>query len=251
MSTGAHFKGKEQILRAYEFNRVGPWALFSGRDILGQCMDEDVETGADQLGQMIDNLVESGAQGYFQLRVYADLPKNGRITNTTPFNYSFRCTLMTDEEFQGARSPAGNAGSVAAIMGRLERIEQRLSGEGEEEAEEGEPEEDHSLQATIAGIIRRPDVQNFLLQKVYGLINGLFGQKTAPAAMSGMEPGMNEVQKTSAELFAQLSPDEQAKFDEAVSILLGGDPKIGTNLMKLANILRNDPGKYKMLCGMA
>lgn len=250
MSTGAHFKGKEQILKAYEFNRVGPWALFSGRDILGQCTDEDPEVGADQLGQMIDNLVESGAQGYFQLRVYADLGKNGRIANSTPYNYSFRCTLMSDDEFQAGRVPAGSNGSISALMGRLDRIEQRLSGESEEEGDD-EPEEDNSLQATIAGILRKPEVQNFLLQKVYGIVNGLFGQKTSPAAMAGMEPMANETQQTSAQLFSQLAPAEQASFDQAVSILLAGDPQIGTNLMKLANILRTDPGKYKMLCGMA
>lgn len=246
------FKGKDQVINAYELNGVGPWAIFSGREIMFQSTDRDVNTSADMLDKVLTQMIEAGGSGDYRLRIYDELPTGKKINSSTPANYGFNFMLLSDEEFERTTGRTLGSGSqIGQVLDRLAAIEARF-----QESEDQEiPEPESKMQQAIGAIIQRPDVQNFLLQKVFGLVNGItnyFTPKQPPAAMAGFQPdGMNETQKTVQELFQALPQDEQMKFDQAVSILLRGDPSVGTNLMKLANILVNDPGKYQMLTKMA
>jgi hypothetical protein len=234
------FKGREAILKAYRFNKVAPWAIFVDRTPMFSFEEDDLEAGEAFLAEAIDNLTECMGNGTYQLRIYKEVTPKG-ILNNTPFNYGFKFQLLDDEEFE-IRRPGGS--SLGAIQKRLEALE---SGGGDDQ--EGE---DKTFGAQLGRMLSRPDVQDFVLQKIFGLVNTIFGPKNpVPAGMAGYSNMEQQQTATSADLYNALAPEEKANFDQAAHILMANDPKVGTNLMKLASILVNNPAMYQSLTKMA
>lgn len=239
------FKGKEAILKAYMFNKVPAWAIFVDRIPMFSYEGDDLDTGEDFLEQAIDNLIECMGNGSYQLRVYKQISDKG-ILNNTPFNYGFKFQLLKDDEYE-ARYPDG-----AGISGLRKRLEALENGGGEEE------EEDKGFGAQLGKMLMRPEVQDFVLQKIFGLVNGIFQPKNqTPANMAGFttmgtteQPGQQAAPPTSAELYNALPPTEKQNFDQAAYILMANDPQVGTHLMKLANLLINNPAMYQSLTKM-
>jgi|ERR1700678_1451234 len=234
------FKGKEQVLKAYEFNKVPSWAIFVDRIPLLSYVGDDMSEGEDMLSQAIDNLVESLGNGIYQLRTYKEVGPKG-ILNVTPFNFGFKFGLLDDEQYQ-----AKNGGtSIAGLQKRIEELEAERE------------EEDNTPMGRIGRFLdSRPDVMDFLMHKAMGLVNNFFGPKNGmPANMAGFTT-MNGTQQaggpqpTSADLYNGLPPEEKANFDQAAYILMANDPKVGTHLMKLATLLINNPGMYQSLTKM-
>jgi hypothetical protein len=237
------FKGKEAILKAYKFNKVPAWAIFVDRIPMFSYEDNDLDAGEEFLEQAIDNLVECMGNGTYQLRVYKEVTAKG-ILNNTPFNYGFKFQLLPDEEYEAR---VGGGSTMAGINKRLAALE---GGEGDEE------EEDKSFGAQLGRMFAKPEVQDFVLQKIFGFVNGIFGSKTVPGAMAGYtkmgatEQGQQQTPLTSAELYNGLPPAEKQQFDQAAYILMANDPQVGTHLMKLANLLMTNPALYQSLTKM-
>lgn len=239
------FKGKEAILKAYRFNKVAPWAIFIDRIPMFSYEDYDMEGGEALLEEAIDNLTEVMCNGTYQLRVYKEVSPKG-ILNNTPFNYGFKFQLLEQEEFEARFSPGS---SISGMQKRLEALENGRGGEDEED-------DDKSFGAQLGKVLNRPEVQDFVLQKIFGFVNTIFGPKTqAPANMAGFTTmsGTEQQQQppTSAELYNALPATEKQNFDQAAYILMAKDPRVGTNLMKLANLLVNNPQMYESLTKMA
>lgn len=239
------FKGKEAVLRAYNFNKVPAWAIVVGKDPMFSYDGSDMVEGAALLEQVIEDLIDNNMQGTLQLRVYRDVSRGG-ILNNTPFNYGFRFQLYGDEEYNNERLPQNTV--LRRIMDRLDKIE---GGE--------ETEEDNSVAGQIAGFLKRPEVMQQIFGRVLGFVDGLglFKNKPAgPAAMSGVmnmgqtTPG-GQAPPTTEELYKRLSPDEQMRFNQATYVLMFLDPAVGTNLLKLATLLQNKPDTYEMLTKMS
>lgn len=228
------FWGREKAVEAYEFNAVPTWALFSGKDILCQYRDGDLAEGSDKLDQFIAALQEGHSDAPYQVRIYQDA---GLINEKTPYNYSFRFKLFKDGEAQASRP-------TTQILERLGAIENRLNGDQDEE------EKPKGFQGMIAGILEKPEMQNFLMAKVFGFINSMTGGgQSPPAAIAGV-PGSPKEPTSSSEAYAALSDVERGNLDTAMYILMAKDPQVGTHLLKLATILKNEPNKYKMYAGM-
>jgi hypothetical protein len=238
------FKGKDAIMKAYRFNKVAPWAIFVDRIPMFSYEEYDLEVGEGFLEEAIDNLVECMGNGSYQLRVYKEVSTKG-ILNNTPFNYGFKFQLLTDDEYEG-RHPEGS--SVSGLRKRLEALEGGKGGEDDED-------EDRSFGAQLGRMFSKPEVQDFVLQKIFGFVNTVFGPKNnMPANMAGfstMAETQQQTPPTSAELYNALSPDEKQNFDQAAYILMANDPNVGTHLMKLANILMTNPALYQSLTKMA
>ena len=238
------FRGKEAVLRAYRFNGVPAWGLFVGKDPMFSYKGDSIDEGEQKLEQIIDDLVEYMSMGTYQLRIYEEVGKG--ISNRTEYNYSFRFQLLDDEEYESRPT-----GKIAALKKRIEELEA-----------DGEEEEDDSFMGRVGSFLKqRPDVENFLMQKVMGWANQILTPRpTPPANMAGFttmdttqqQPGPDPQQQppTAAELYNRLSPDEKQKFDTAMWTLLQYDPQIGTNLSKLANLLVTNPATYQVLTKM-
>jgi hypothetical protein len=237
------FKGKEAILKAYMFNKVPAWAIFVDRVPMFSYNDDDLEVGEDFLAQAINDLIECMGNGVFQLRVYRDVPAKG-ILNNTPFNYGFKFALQTDDQYEekpGSKTIAG-----------LQKQIDELRGGGEEEEEV-----DDSFMGKVGAFLKqRPEIEDFLMKKVMGWVNNHFGQQNPmPANMAGFT-NMDTTQqagqqpRTSADLYNALPTEEKQNFDQAAYILMANDPQVGTHLMKLANLLINNPAMYQTLTKM-
>lgn len=240
----ATFKGKEAILKAYMFNKVPAWAIFVDRIPMFSYKDDDLSTGEGFLAEAIDALTDCMGNGTYQLRIYEEVGPKG-ILNTTPFNYGFKFQLYPDDEYQ-------DKFKGSTIAGLQRQIDELRSGEGEEE------EEDNSIMGKVGAYLKqRPEIEDFLLQKIMGWVNNNFGPKNPmPANMAGF-PTMEQTQpgqqppRSSADLYNALSPTEKQNFDQAAHVLMANDPNVGTNLMKLANLLINNPAMYQQLTKMA
>jgi hypothetical protein len=234
------FKGKEQVLKAYEFNKVPAWAIFVDRIPLMSYKGDDLSEGEAMLSQAIDNLTEGMGNGIFQLRVYEEVGPKG-ILNVTPFNYGFKFALLDDEQYQSKNGGT----SIAGLQKRIEELE------AEQE------EQDNTAMGRIGRFLdSRPDVMDFLMQKAMGIVNNFLPPKNGmPANMAGFTT-MNGTQQagqpqaTSADLYNALPPEEKQNFDQAAYILMANDPKVGTHLMKLATLLINNPAMYQSLTKM-
>jgi hypothetical protein len=236
------FKGKEAILKAYMFNKVPAWAIFVDRIPMFSYEGDELEVGESFLNEAIDNLIECMGNGTYQLRIYKEVTAKG-ILNNTPFNYGFKFQLLPDDEYE-ARNPAGV--SMSGINKRLAALEAQ---------EETEEEEDKSFGGQLGKMMMRPEMQDFVMQKIFGFVNSIFASKNAPGAMAGFTNmgttgQTGQPPKTSAELYSALPPVEKQNFDQAAYILMANDPQVGTHLMKLANLLISNPAMYQSLTKM-
>jgi hypothetical protein len=243
MAEICQFRGADKAVEAYEANDVAPWALFQGSEILCNYKGNSVTEGATKLTAFLEMLKVGSSKTTYQLRVYEDQPRT--INNKSPYNLSFRFKLLDDEEYEA--SPI--QGNYKAMIGRIQDLEAKLA---DKEKEDDEEEKPSAIQGMIAGIINRPEIQEALMQRVIGFINTLMASRTTPAAIAGV-PGEGAGQLTPEQIAAaynNMPADQKQKMDQAIGILVTRDPQIGTNLLKIAMILRDNPNKYQTFAAM-
>ena len=261
MGEAIHFRGKDAIVEAYERNNIPACTFCSGKDILF-CYDGDsVDEGGQLLGEFIDALKAGKTRATYKLKVYKFPPKD--INRSTKENFAFNCTILDDQEDE----EVGRGYDTRYLVEEMKQLKATV---GNLMIEKEEPEEEEPMpvwQQAINGILSKPEIQNLLMTKVIGFVEGFFNRSPAAAARvagippevqpgAGSVPDPGLVQQnagTGADpgaLYNALPPEEKAKLDAAMAILLAGDPAIGTNLYKLANILQQNPGKYRMYAAL-
>lgn len=244
MSSGAvQFKGIDAAMRAFEYNKIPNWALYVARELLTSYTGRNMKDATDALQQFLEMLKEHNSAGTYQLRMYQGL--KATVNDKTPYTNSFKFKLMDDEEYEGGGGPS----NFRMAMARMDKIEQLLLGQVQQEIDEEEEEEEPSFMGTIqsafAEKLKDPQVQQFLMGKVIGLVNGWIGRPQPAATMNGQPTNL-----PASEAYAALPQEQRDAMDRGMLILLNGDPNIGTNLEKLAKMLATDPGQYAMLAGM-
>lgn len=244
-SSAVQFRGADQAVEAYEMNAVPSWALFVGKEILGQYRGQSVEEGGGMLHQWCEKLRDGMSNATYQLRMYEGEPRT--INNTTPYNFSFRFKLITDDEAEGEGFGTGRV--YRQLLERVNALEaEKLARNLEDEEEE---EEIGGVQGFIGNLLNKPEVQNYLMQAVGGFVSRMAGIRPQPAAMAGTPDQAASGQPVDmTQVYANLPADQQALLNRALEILLTKDPQAGTRLYKIALILQNNPDKYAMLAGM-
>lgn len=249
-----HFRGKDAIIEAYERNGVPACSLCSGKDLLFCYDGGSIDEGAGLLSEFIDALKMGHSQGVYQLRMYKNPPHD--INISTKQNFSFKCRILDPDE-DLARTEQLSEGSYfkrenEALKGRIAALE----------AEEADDEIDEPIpawQQAINGVLLRPDVQNFVMGKIFTFVEKMFGGSPVPQpahTMNGVPEGAHPPspppgeQLTADQLYQQLPPAEREMLDAAMGILLANDPQIGTNLYKVASLLKSNPSKYRAFASM-
>lgn len=233
------FRGRDATLQAYTFNKVAPWAIFVGKELMCSYNDENLAEGAEVLGEFMDAMVDNKMEGTYQLRMYRVIPPNG-IMNNTPYSYSFKFQLYGEDDYQ----------QLNPMHMQLKALKEEIRQLKEDKDQEDEDE--FSWKGQIGAIMKDPETRRMLVMGIAGFVRNMFNKFSPPAGMAGtptMEP-TGTGQPTMADLFNRLSIDEQEKFNQATYFLLSKDPKIGTNLLKLAELLNNNPGMYDSLTRM-
>lgn len=230
------------MVSAYEANTVPVWALFCGKEILGQYKGNNMEEGAQLLTEWIDRLSLGESIATYQLRMYEDDFK-GSVNNNTPYNYSFRFKLDDGEEVHGRSRTYGPY--FTEMENRIKKLEAEKAA-----LEEDDGEEIGGIQGFIGSILQKPEVQEMILNKFLGFMGGLMGRGPQAAAMSGVPVDVPGVTTDMATVYANLPADQQQQLNKALEILLTKDPQAGTRLYKIALILQDSPARYEMLAGM-
>jgi hypothetical protein len=238
------FRGISDAVNAFENYGAPAWALFVGTQFLQKYNGGDMEEGKELLKKFLESFDQRSANTTtYTLMVYDDLPKNAAIKSNTPYSGSFNFRLQDDlEEYRQGRTANGLDARIAGIENKLDAV---LNPPEEQE----EPEEltgKDKFFDVLGKIIEHPQIQTMLAGKLAGIIEGASDKiagmfKTSPANFrpagigstgTGQDQGENE------------------KLNEALQILAGVDPDLGTHLLKLARVAQSDPAKYKNLVGM-
>lgn len=237
-SKAVQFRGIKNVLKAYTNKAVPAWGLFQGTQFLEKYEGADIEEGATLLRDYLEALDQrSNDQNTYTICVY-EIPGGQKINSATKFDASFNFRLLDTIEDHLQNRIAGG------LETRIAGMEQKLNELLDPETGPVELTPTEQLWATVGKILEHPQIQQALAQKMVGVIDGLsntvgaiFRQPGAPAAIGAAPKAIN-------------AQDENAKLQEAVNILVTVDPQLGTNLLKLAGIAKQDPAKYELLISM-
>lgn len=237
------FRGKKQVIDAYEANEMPAWSVWCGpQNLMFAYEGNDSGEGAELLGQVLDKLKQGGSEAAYTLKVYDELPKGRKISTVTPASRSFNFGIF---DLNGQDTPYHQR--QMSTVGILERrfndmqetmMKELLSELDERRKKKEEPEKEGGVMGMINGLLDQPAIQ----QAIAGKIMSWFGMGPvigqAPAQVAGIDQGDPEM--------SRITPEEYAKLEEAIQILAQHDKKIGTHLLGLAHIARDSPAKYKM-----
>lgn len=222
MAASIQFYGKDAVTTAADNRQCARWAMFDGRQFLFKYEGNDKEESLQMLEKTLDCLQESGTISRYTLKFYEEAVK---IKENTPCDGSFNFKLFEEEQIQQRKVmyQANNS----ELLKRLEAIEEKISGSGDEEPEE--EEEDF-----ISGLLKDPTK----IEQYMGMIGRLFSGGKAAAAIAGT-PAVSTAATT-----------EEGKINEAVNILKQHDSELSKHLLKLAAIAKEKPDAFKYLTQM-
>jgi hypothetical protein len=238
-SKSVQFRGIKNVVRAYENKKVPAWGLFQGSQFLEKYEGDDTDEGAQLLQDYLQALdMRSNDMNTYTLCIY-ELPKGTKITSATKYDASFNFRLADTIEDHMQTKMSG------VYEERIAGLEKRLADLAADPDEE--PTAKEKMWAALGQIFEHPQVQQVIAQRVVGIIEGVSSSignifspgKTFPAAIG------NTMAKKETNV-----QEENAKLQEAVNILVEVDPKLGTNLLKLAQIAKADPSKYNFMITM-
>lgn len=225
--SSVQFKGVDSVIQAFQNRQVPSWSLWQGKQFMFKCESQDISESSIQLETILETLSQS-SNAIYTLKVYEDLPKEGKIKNNTPDDgsFNFKLNIETQEINSNQYSTLRNQGKIEE---RLIAIEKKL-----DEPFEDEEEKPRSKLGMIGDILNDPGVSAILiplLTKVLGI--GNINQNTErmmPVTISGIN-----------------ADDEDDKLKQAISILKTADSNLSYHLMKLAELSQNDAGSFQFL----
>lgn len=212
---------------------IANWAVVCGNDLLECYEDNNLEAGTALLTTYLSELAANRSNGFYSLRVYDDLPKNGRIRIKTEAARSFRFSLSEEKSTDTQLN--------REILERLERIETRQAVEMNDP--DGEEKKDNAIGAFLSGLMEEPAIKQAIGAGLAKIID-LF--------MKPLNPMQQNVFQQPAAIGSAENdaPDQVQKVQSAIEILWQVDPQLGDHLQSIATIAQTNPGKYKTLVSM-
>jgi len=240
------------VLKAYEMNGIGPWAVACQNKIL--CTSSgvgelDTEAGGEQLDSFLEMMLVHGSQAQYELWVYR--LKNGEediyLTYKTPRSRSISFSLYENEV---PRLSNGDNQVIALLIKmeqRIEQMEERERQRMEQEQEPQEEEKDNTVMGKIGsmamGILESPQVQQAI---ALGAIN-LVKKYTPNMNTAAAQPAEGRKVAGVAQPYVNLLSAEQIeKVHAAITRLSARDAELGDHLTALAEIAETKPAKYSM-----
>lgn len=236
MGQSVLFRGRDQVLRAYEMNDIGPWAIWLGKEMVAADESKDVTDGLPMLDQALELLGKGGSESVFVLRVYE--PGTKKLNYTTPPSRGFPFRLYDE----GASPFQSNQRMINDQQAEIARLQAALYEKNQEPDEEEEKEEKEV--GFIGQLLKDPDMKRELMMGIRYLahecvagIKNKLGMAKQPATMAGVPGGPP-------------SQEQIDKINAALDILEAADPLLGDHLLAIARIAKDNPGQYNMLITM-
>lgn len=250
-SSSIQFRGKEQVLTAYQSRGVDVWSIFQGKTLLTK------GTGINELDQYLQMVDKAESQAIYILKVYEEISDPIKVKEKTEADGSFYFRLQEPEEYEYKR------------RGFMQDYERRLNEQGETLALilqklEREPEDDEpaGIGSIITGILSDPEK----LEKTIGVVQRLLGMNSQPVygqignvnildstANSSLSPSFIPTSPTMQQQQQQQPMNEQEKLTRlaaAIDTLEKCDTELIPHLEKLAKIASQNPAQFKTLIGM-
>ena len=236
-----HFRGRGVAIQAFENRNSKAWALFTGKQFLASYVAEDNDSAAVALDQYLGLMDQPGNIAVYTIKVYDDIPADGKIKSNTPDDGSFNFRL---HEPSGAAAVTGVGSSAGnwEMMQLLKKMDARIE-ELEKAGPDDEPEE-KNIVGQIKGFLEIPGMQAI----IYGLVQKLTGS-SSPAPALGNAPGAAApIVNQDAELQTDPEVMEYGQALEAYKVIRNsGMPNILNVLQRLAYIAQTDQEKFKGL----
>ena len=250
---GVQFRGNEAVLQVYDNLKVQAWSITYGKNINMKFVGESWDEAREALRVFLDQLEASCTNAVYTLNLYEDLKgKATQIKLSTEPDYSFNFVVFSNENPNGLYAQRNTA--TNQLLEKVTRLEAQLAIKESDEDEDEEP--DNSIGAILGSIfdLKDPQFKEWVRQKAIGFADKFFSGTPAPAAPANIIPmqtsGAAKIGGVSAEDPVLIDKPEQELMQHALEILARIDPKLGSNLMKLAKIAESDPARYTMLAGM-
>jgi hypothetical protein len=232
------FTNKDDVIEAYTRMKVGPWAIWCGKELNFSCSDKSQSVCLAELTEYLEMLDRSETPAYYALRVYRGLKGDEPITSKTPYDNSFGFRLT--ESAAGYRRAAGaDVGGISGMtVGSLRKQwenEQALINEikamrlelEELKNPDDDGDDDYGL-GKIGRILQHPTVGP-MAQQLIGALTGMLKRNTPAGQIAGV-------------------PGEPEKIQAALQILTDCIPDFPDILDKLSQLAQKNPGQLKLYC---
>lgn len=200
--------GKDAVLSAFEEMGYNTWALYDNKTpiLFGQ--------GSDTLEAWLDRFIPGGSTAQYTLRIYDCDPP---IKANTDYIAAFKFRLQ--DPYEGV----GISGHTTKLLARIEGLEKRLEGDGEE---------GDGLSGIVMGWLKDPDK----LDTVVGAFRQLMGHPPLPDSI----PQPEKIQTMAGyKVTSDTGQDSDAKLERLAAILdklEKRDPKLLDHLDKLSKM---------------
>jgi hypothetical protein len=200
---------------------------------------DDMEGIGKQL--LSDMLMAAAAQGnraLYTLRFYRHLGKNESIDSATPFFASFNFKLNDDAYMMpGNNIPLPSVSGfenhqTQAIIGAIDRLNQRI-----DQMEQEEEEEPETMMERVGKFVTSPGAEQ-IMSGIAGLFNRFFMSKQQYSRPAG--PGISGISQQ------EYQKEQYEKAIAALNRLAAVQPDFGDHLTLLAELAENNPNKYNM-----
>jgi hypothetical protein len=245
MASGIQFRGMDHVMAAYDNNKIIAWAVLYGKLINAKYIGINQHEAREALRIFLTQLKMSDTTAVYTLNLYEDLPKNAKIKASTEPDLAYNFIVVDAEAPRHARY-AEITQINSDLQNRITALEARLAIADEDDDDD---EDENSVGGIVSGLFKDPRVQEWIKTKAIGLADKfLAGQ---PAKILPMQTSQAaKVGAVTSDDPILINEDQQDKCNQALEILVRCDPSLGDNLMKIAKIAENDPGKYQMFSKM-
>lgn len=239
MYDSVQFKGIENVIKAFEQRDVEFWGIWQKKCLITKGM------GSEELKTFLQMLIENGSGAVYTLKIFEDIDDLKKIKENSSADGSFSFRLNSDMPgtLDSSMNNYEQVNSRNKLFQRLDAIENKLNGVGEEE---NEPD---TFYDKVIGIISDPN----RLQQYVGIIKEIFSNNNPQPAAQSFRPAVAAIGNTQPVIMKaheQPTADTMERLAKALDTLEKHDPKIVDHLEKLANLASEKPGKFKGLLTM-
>jgi hypothetical protein len=254
MQRGIQFRGESAVMAAFDNMRIQSWCLCYGKNINCKYPSKQssspysFEDSRELLRGVLKTLSEADNGALYTLHLYEDL--KGSIKPSTEPDYSYNIVLAEEEE----RSGRGSSRQYYELMDKFRTIEAKLTAQDElikeYENSNSEPEKEAGVLGFLNGLVSDDRFKNKLQDAIFGLADKWFAgsplmnQNSNVVPMGSIPAKVGAISETDPILIDQR---EHELLQNAIDILVRVDPKLGTNLKKIADVAAKDKQKYLSL----
>lgn len=247
MANGIDIRGAEQVLEQFELFDTPFFAVFQGKDLKFQHLEDNIDEARNLLRQNLEVLERNGSVAPFKIVYYYNLsaneklvPENIKGSNTfrviSPGVSTNHPDYGNPERFNTNffASKIGNAKIIDEQAAKIIELEERLNAM-EAEAVEEQPQAVGGLNGIINGLLQNEQIQQAIIGRLLNFVDTILPNKSN---------AMNTANNASGASIAGI--DETNALHDALSQLEAAGMTLN-DFVKLATIAKEKQSYFQML----